>query len=102
MMIHGGRGLPMLQLRDLAVRSDFQIGPLRISPSRRLVEGPAGQLHLEPLIMQVFLLLLEADGRVVTRSDLFDQCWGGVYVGDDSLNRAIAKVRRIASDVAPG
>ena len=91
----------MLKLRDLATRSDFEIGPLYVSPSTRRVRGPAGQTQLEPLIMQVFLLLLDADGRVVTRDELFDQCWGGVIVGDDSLNRAIAKVRRI-SDVAPG
>ena len=86
----------MLKLSDLARRSDVQIGPLLVSPSRRLVEGPEGRTHLEPLIMQVFLLLLDAEGKVVTRNELFDQCWGGVVVGDDSLNRAIARVRRRA------
>lgn len=92
----------MLKLRDLAARSDFQAGPIRVSPSRRLVEGPAGKTNVEPLTMQVFLLLLDRDGGVVTRNELFDQCWGGVIVGDDSLNRAIAKVRRIAAAVGPG
>jgi DNA-binding winged helix-turn-helix (wHTH) protein len=92
----------MLKLSDLALRPDLQFGPMLISPSRRLVEGPGGHTHVEPLIMQVFLLLLDAAGKVVTRNDLFDQCWGGVVVGDDSLNRAIAKVRRIGAQVAPG
>lgn len=92
----------MAKLRDLALRPDFDAGPLRISPGRRRVAGPAGEAQLEPLIMQVFLLLLDSRGRVVTRDQLFDQVWGGVMVGDDSLNRAIAKVRRIASDVSPG
>ena len=92
----------MLKLSDLAERPDFQLGPLRISPSRRLVEGPGGKAHVEPIIMQVFLLLLDARGQVVTRAELFDQVWGGVMVGDDSLNRAIAKVRKIASVAAPG
>ena len=92
----------MLKLSDLALRPDIQIGPMLVSPSRRLVEGPGGHSHVEPLIMQVFLLLLDAGGRVVTRSELFDQCWGGVIVGDDSLNRAIAKVRRTSAQVAPG
>lgn len=73
-----------------------------VSPSRRLVEGPGGHASLEPLIMQVLLLLFDAKGGVVTRTELFDQVWGGVMVGDDSLNRAIAKVRRIGADVAPG
>ena len=92
----------MLKLSDLALRPDIQIGPMLVSPSRRLVEGPGGHAHVEPLIMQVFLLLLDGAGRVVTRNELFDQCWGGVYVGDDSLNRAIAKVRRTGAQVAPG
>jgi len=92
----------MLTLGDLALRPDLQLGPMLISPSRRLVEGPGGHDHLEPLIMQVFLLLVDAGGKVVTRNELFDQCWGGVVVGDDSLNRAILKVRRTGARVAPG
>jgi DNA-binding winged helix-turn-helix (wHTH) protein len=92
----------MLKLSDLAIRPDLQFGPMLVSPSRRLVEGPGGHAHLEPLIMQVLLLLLDAGGKVVTRNELFDQCWGGVVVGDDSLNRAILKVRRTGAQVAPG
>lgn len=92
----------MLKLRDLAKRPDFRAGPLLISPSRRMVEGPAGRSNVEPLVMQVLVLLLEAKGEVVTRHDLFDQVWGGVMVGDDSLNRAISGVRRVAADTGPG
>ena len=92
----------MLKLSDLALRPDLQLGPMLVSPPRRLVEGPGGHAHLEPLIMQVFLLLLDAGGKVVTRNELFDQCWGGVMVGDDSLNRAIAKVRRTGGQIVPG
>ena len=92
----------MLKLRDLAAQLDFQVGPVTISPSRRLVEGPAGSATVEPLVMQALLLLVDSGGRVVTRDELFDQLWGGAPVGDDSLNRAIAGVRRIATEVAPG
>jgi DNA-binding winged helix-turn-helix (wHTH) protein/tetratricopeptide (TPR) repeat protein len=92
----------VLKLADLAGRSDFNAGPLRISPARRLVEGPAGKTTVEPIVMKVFLLLLDAGGKVVTRDELFGNAWGGVFVGDDSLNRAIARVRKIASETAPG
>lgn len=92
----------MLKMADLAARPDFEAGMLLVSPARRIVRGPQEEIHLEPRIMQVFLLLLDADGRVVTRNEIFDQCWGGAMVGDDSLNRAIAGVRRIATEVAPG
>lgn len=92
----------MLKIADLAARGDFDAGPLRVSPSRRLIEGPAGSASLEPIVMKVFLLLLDAGGEVVTRDELFDSAWGGVIVGDDSLNRAIARVRKIAGETAPG
>ena len=92
----------MLKLADLAGRADFDVGPLHVSPARRLVEGPAGSAHLEPIVMKVFLLLLDAAGDVVTRDELFGDAWGGVFVGDDSLNRAIAHVRKIASETASG
>lgn len=89
----------MLKLSDLTARDDFRIGDLRISPSRRLVEGPSGTHHVEPQFMLVFLRLLDAEGQVVTRRQLFDECWGGAAVGDDSLNRAIAGVRQIGRAV---
>jgi DNA-binding winged helix-turn-helix (wHTH) protein/tetratricopeptide (TPR) repeat protein len=92
----------MLKLTDLAARPDFDAGPLHVSPGRRLIEGPAGKVSLEPIVMKVFLLLLDGRGDVVTRDELFDKAWGGVFVGDDSLNRAIARVRKVAGETAPG
>ena len=92
----------MLKPADLVVREDFSLGPLRVSPAVRTITGPVGEVHVEPLIMQVFLLLADANGQVVTRNHLFDECWGGVNVGDESLNRAITMVRRIAAETAPG
>ena len=101
-MIATGVGARMLKLSDLAEKPDFAAGPLRISPARRLVEGPAGKANVEPIVMKVFLLLLDAAGNVVTRDELFANAWGGVFVGDDSLNRAVARVRKIAAETAPG
>jgi DNA-binding winged helix-turn-helix (wHTH) protein/tetratricopeptide (TPR) repeat protein len=92
----------VLKLADLAMREDFSLGPLEVSPALRLVKGPAGEVHVEPLTMQVFLALVDAKGQVVTRNYLYDECWGGVNVGDYSLNRAITMVRRIAAESAPG
>lgn len=92
----------MVKPSDLVGRPDFTVGPLTVSPGRRRVAGPGGEALLEPLIMQVFLLLLDGRGQVVTRDELFDACWGGAIVGDDSLNRAINRVRRTGAQVAPG
>ncbi|WP_066553732.1 winged helix-turn-helix domain-containing protein [Croceicoccus bisphenolivorans] len=90
---------PLLTVRDLAERPPFAIGSLTISPATRVVRGPSGEVSVEPRVMQVLIALADAAGAVVTRDTLMDRCWGNVFVGDDSLNRAIAGVRRIPERV---
>ena len=84
---------------SLAELPDFVVGDIRVCPSTRMVEGPGGTVQVEPRVMQVLVVLANACGAVVTRDTLLNRCWGGVYVGDDSLNRAIAGVRRVTSRI---
>ena len=91
----------MLRWSEMVAREDFVAGPLRVSPSRRLVEGSQGTAQIEPRVLQVLLCLLDGREAVVTRETLFEQCWGGVPVGDDSINRAVAKLRQALELVAP-
>jgi DNA-binding winged helix-turn-helix (wHTH) protein len=98
--MHGAEGL--LTTADLAARPSFHLGKALIDPSTRSISGPGGTTVVEPRVMQVLVVLAEAAGSVVTRDTLFNRCWGGVYVGDDSLNRAVASVRRIAAEIARG
>ena len=84
----------MLRPDDLVGVPDFPLGNLTVSPARRVVENGEKSLTLEPRVMQLLVLLARERGKVVTRQTLFDEIWGGVPVGDDSLNRAAAGVRR--------
>lgn len=84
---------------SLAELPDFTVGDIRVCPSSRTLDGPGGTIQVEPRVMQVLVVLADADGAVVTRDTLLNRCWGGVYVGDDSLNRAVAGVRRVASRI---
>ena len=83
----------MLRIVDLANRSDFSVGSLRVSPARRSLAGPGGSAAVEPIVMKVLLMLFDAAGNVVTRDDLFASAWGGVFVGDDSLKIGRASCR---------
>lgn len=56
----------------------------------------------EPLVMRVLLALADASGAVVSRDDLIRLCWKGHVVGDDSVNRTIAEIRRIARETDAG
>ena len=79
----------LLTTAELAAREDFTLGAVIISPSTRTLRGPAGTTDVEPRVMQVLVGLADAIGQVVTRETLFNRCWGGVHVGDDSLNHII-------------
>src|SRR5690242_9033994 len=92
----------LLTTAELAARPDFTLGLAAISPSSRTIAGPGGTADVEPRVMQVLVVLADAAGHVVTRGTLFDRCWGGVYVGDDSLNRTIGAIRKLAADIAGG
>lgn len=92
-MTVGKEGAPAVAL---AHRGDFTLANATIRPSTRTVEGPGGSLTVEPKIMQVLLVLADADRSVITREDLIRACWGGRIVGDDAVNRTIAELRRVA------
>jgi DNA-binding winged helix-turn-helix (wHTH) protein/Tfp pilus assembly protein PilF len=88
----GGGTEPLLK------RQDVVLGSVVISPPTRTIAGHGGRAVLEPRMMLVLLCLAERPGALVTRAELLDRCWNGFPVGDDSLNRAIAGVRRAARE----
>jgi DNA-binding winged helix-turn-helix (wHTH) protein len=89
----------MLTTTELAARDDFRLGNVVVAPPTRTISGPAGRADVEPRVMQVLVVLADAAGQVVTRETLFNRCWGSVYVGDDSLNRAVGAMRRAVAEV---
>ena len=97
-----GRGAEDPAASLLARRPDFQLGAGIVRPSVRTVEGPGGSVTAEPRVMQVLLALADAGGAVLTRDDLLRTCWKGMFVGDDSITRAVAEVRRIARETGAG
>jgi DNA-binding winged helix-turn-helix (wHTH) protein/tetratricopeptide (TPR) repeat protein len=91
-----------LTTAELAGRDNFSLGKAIVSPSRRVISGPGGSTEVEPRVMQVLVVLADSANSVVTRHTLFRRCWGSSDVGDDSLNRAIAAVRKLGSDIGGG
>ena len=101
-MIAGSAAKAGVARIDLAGTSDFDIGPVRVRPMRRqLALGPDDVRELEPRVMQVLVALAQAGGEVVSRDQLNDLCWEGRIVSDDSINRCILSLRRLARSVDP-
>lgn len=91
-----------LTAADLAGIPDFRLGEATVSASRRTLSGPGGTADLQPRMMQVLVVLWEHAGQVMSRETLFERCWGDVYVGDDSLNRVVAALRKLGAEISDG
>ncbi|NNU17363.1 tetratricopeptide repeat protein [Parvularcula sp. ZS-1/3] len=66
--------------------------------SSRLI-GPDGEeRRLEPKVADLLGALLDANGATLSREDLFSAVWPGVTVGEDTLSRAVSKLRKALDD----
>src|SRR5580704_15880146 len=80
-----------------------RLGPLSIEPAmRRVAHDNGAEEFLEPRVMQALVALVRADGRILSRDDLLAQCWSGVVVGEDSINRVIGRLRRLSEGAGAG
>jgi DNA-binding winged helix-turn-helix (wHTH) protein/tetratricopeptide (TPR) repeat protein len=79
---------------NAAATFPLRVAGLTIDPARRRIAGPHGEAAVEPLVMQLLLQLVEREGEVLPRRELFDRLWGNAQVGDDSLNRLVGSLRR--------
>jgi DNA-binding winged helix-turn-helix (wHTH) protein len=70
----------------------YQFHVYRYDPEYGL-EGPAGRIPLRPRDARLLQLLLEADGRTVSKDTLIDNVWHGSDVTEDSLFQATRRLR---------
>jgi DNA-binding winged helix-turn-helix (wHTH) protein len=89
-------------LVNAAATFPFCVAGLTIDPVCRRVSGPGGDAVIEPLVMRLLVKLVERQGDVLPRRELFDHLWGNAQVGDDSLNRLVGSLRRALERTSNG
>ena len=75
----------------------FYLGAWRVDCSARELTDGRETRRLSPRAMSVLMVLVGADGAVVSRTHLLDAVWPEVSVGDESLTQAVAELRRALS-----
>ncbi len=80
---------------NLAREPDFRLGGAEVRPSTREIDFDGKRETIEPRVMQALVALARRRGEVVSRDELIDHCWEGRVVGEDAINRCLAKVRRL-------
>jgi Tol biopolymer transport system component/DNA-binding winged helix-turn-helix (wHTH) protein len=57
-------------------------------------------LPLEPKAIEVLLVLVRSEGRLVTKAALLESVWPGTFVTESTLTRLVAQLRRALGDDA--
>jgi len=81
-------------------RADYQLGEWKIYSQLNQVVNGCVTRHLEPKIMDVLCYLCRHAGQVVTKDRLLNGVWPDTFVSDESLIRAVSKIRQVLSDSA--
>src|SRR5262245_27974178 len=67
--------------------------------ARRLFRG-AREVHLTPKAFELLKLLVETRPRALSKADLLERVWPGIFVSDVSLARVVNQIRNGIGDAA--
>jgi TolB-like protein/DNA-binding winged helix-turn-helix (wHTH) protein/Tfp pilus assembly protein PilF len=85
----------------LSTRAEpFLVAGCAVEPTGLQVTVDGRKVRIEAKVMLVLEYLADHAGRVVSRAELEKQLWPGRVVTEDSVTKAIAKLRRVFRDDA--
>jgi DNA-binding winged helix-turn-helix (wHTH) protein/tetratricopeptide (TPR) repeat protein len=76
----------------------FCLSEWLVTPEDGSLRSPTIATRLEPLLMEVLLLLCSMEGSVVSKQDLLDNVWRGRFVSDETVKGSLHHLRRILGD----
>ena len=80
----------------------YQFDDIKIDLRAGRVLREGFPVSLEPKAYDLLVLLASRSGELVTRQEVFERVWSGVYVTDNAVARVVAQLRRALGDSARG
>lgn len=77
---------------------DYRFAHFTLHTDRVELVADGMPVEMEPKAYDVLRVLVEARDRVVTKDELFERVWPGVFVSDASISQAIKQVRSALGD----
>ncbi len=71
----------------------YSFGEFVVNESRRQLLHGDTWLPTEPKVFDVLVFLIKNRERVVSREELLESCWPGIYVSDGTLSRCLSRIR---------
>jgi DNA-binding winged helix-turn-helix (wHTH) protein/tetratricopeptide (TPR) repeat protein len=75
------------------LRKGFELGPWQVLPDLGLLRRGDTEEHLEPMVMDVLVLLASSEGDVVTSDQIVDAVWAGRPTAPEAIVQKIKVLR---------
>jgi DNA-binding winged helix-turn-helix (wHTH) protein len=72
----------------------YEFGSFRLDTAKRLLSRGDESVTLAPKTFDLLLLLVEGEGRVLTKRELMNSLWADTFVEEASLSYQIAALRK--------
>ncbi|SIQ79629.1 response regulator transcription factor [Marinobacterium stanieri] len=93
--IHAVTRRCLAQTATESAQSGFQMRDLRVFPDQLRAERAGQKIDLSLRDLSILQLLHRNPGRVLSRDELFDECWGRQYLPSSrTLDQHISKLRK--------
>ena len=86
------------QLGPVAVGETLEFGRFKVLLRRRELLSEAVPIELGARAFDLLLILLEADGALVTKEELLSRAWLGMAVSEENLKVQISALRKALGD----
>jgi DNA-binding winged helix-turn-helix (wHTH) protein len=80
--------------RATAAGADLEFGRFRVLLRRRQLLAGGAPVELGTRAFDLLLVLLEADGALVTKEELLSRVWSGVVVSEENLKFQVSALRK--------
>ena len=80
------------------LRKGFELGPWQILPDLGLLRQGETEQRIEPMVMNVLVLLASGDGDVVTLDEIVEAVWGGRPTSPEAIVQKIKVLREKLGD----
>ncbi|MDI3337966.1 winged helix-turn-helix domain-containing protein [Defluviimonas aestuarii] len=76
----------------------YEFGEFCLDKQRHELCGANGTIALEPKAMALLNFLVAERHRAVTKQDIFEAIWPGIFVTDASLSTLVKQIRKVLGD----
>ena len=89
---------PKESLQESLRRHGFLLNGWTVEPRGNAIHSEDQHRKVDPRLMDLLVHLAERPGEVVTREELLQAVWTGVFVNENTLSQAVSRLRRALGD----